>query len=239
MKQSLIKIGMILLVVVFFIAIVKYYHLNDYLSLEGFNNYRNKIMGFEIAHPIQFVIGYVFSYIVLIALCIPGTVLFDLIAGFAFGWYWGTIIVLFSYGIGAFLNFLLVRYFFKNLLANRFSRFKSLIHGSGRYGLLINMIGLRLIVVIPFWVLNIVAALLNINARIFLISTLIGILPSTIIYVVIGNGVRDTLDKGYKLSPGLLMNPQIWLPIFIMALLIILPNIIKYYKQNKIKKHKM
>ncbi|MCC2625858.1 MAG: hypothetical protein K0R14_1731 [Burkholderiales bacterium] len=237
MKQGLLKIGILLLVIAFFIAVVKYYHLNDYLSLEGFNNYRNRIIGYEINHPAIFIMGYVVLYIALIIVCIPGTILFDLIAGFVFGYYFGTLIVIFCYGIGSFLNFLLVRYFFKNLLAHRFSRFKTLIHGSGRHGLLINLIGLRLIAVIPFWILNIVAALLNINARTFLISTLIGILPSTIIYVVIGGGVREMLNKGQPLTTELLMNPKIWVPVFIMAIIIMLPNIIKYYKQSKLRRN--
>lgn len=234
MKHSIIKFSILLLVIGFFIAITRYYHLNHYLSIEGFNNYRDQMMGFEIDHPIEFIFGYVASYILLITLCIPGTILFDLIAGFIFGWYLGTVLVMFSYGIGAFCNFLLVRHFFKNLFYNRFRKFKSLIHGSGRYGLLINLTGLRLIAVIPFWVLNIVAALLNIKASTFLISTLIGILPSTIIYVVIGDGVRDALNAGKGITSDLLVNPKIWIPIFIMAILLMLPNIIKYFRQNKI-----
>lgn len=227
--------SILILVVIFFIAIVRYFHLNHYLSLEGFNSYREEILGFKLNHPYEFVWGYIFSYIILIILCIPGTILFDLIAGFVFGWFFGTILVIFSYGIGSFLNFLLVRHFFKDALANRFNRFKSLIHGSGRYGLLINMTSLRLIAVIPFWILNIVAALLNIKSSTFLISTLIGILPSTIIYVVIGDGVRDAFSSGRALTPELILNPKIWAPLIIMGLLFMLPNIIKYIKQTRIK----
>jgi uncharacterized membrane protein YdjX (TVP38/TMEM64 family) len=112
-----------------------------------------------------------------------------------------------------------------------------LIHGTGRYGLLINMIGLRLIAVIPFWILNIVAALLNIKSSTFLISTLIGIIPSTIIYVVIGDGVRDALNSPHGITPEVLINPKIWMPIIIMAILLMLPNIIKYFRQQKIGNH--
>lgn len=235
MKRSIFKIGIVLIVVAFFICVARYYHLNSYLSLEGFNNYRNTMMSFEIEHPVEFVLGYVLAYIILIILCIPGTILFDLIAGFIFGWFIGTALVIFSYGIGALLNFLLVRHFFKNLFENRFSKFKALIHGSGKYGLLINLTGLRLIAVIPFWILNIVAALINVRTSTFIISTLIGILPSTIIYVVIGDGVRDALNKGNGISPDLLVNPKIWIPIFIMAILLMLPNTLKYFRQNRIK----
>ncbi|MCC2644619.1 MAG: hypothetical protein K0R49_476 [Burkholderiales bacterium] len=235
MKRSIFKISVLVLIIALFAIVAKHYHLNHYLSLQGFNNYRHEIMRLKVAYPIKFSLVFVVSYIILIILCIPGTILFDLIAGFVFGYYLGTTLAVLSYGIGAFLNFLLVRYFFKNMLANKFTKFKSLVHGSGRYGLLMNLIGLRLIIVIPFWILNIVAALLNINARTFLISTLIGILPSTLIYVIIGNGVRDMLNTNHALTSDLLTDPKVWLPIFAMAILILLPNIIKYYRRSSTK----
>ena len=192
MKRVIIKLSILIVMVFVFIFIINYYHINDYLSLKGFNNYHNQLMSFEVRHPYEFMIAYVVIYVVLISLCIPGTILLDLIAGFVFGSIFGSIIVILSYAVGSLLNFLLVRFFFKDMLADRFAKFAAIIHGSGDYGLLINLIGLRLIAVIPFWILNIAAALLNVRLSTFLISTIIGIIPSSIIYAVIGAGVHDT-----------------------------------------------
>jgi len=238
-KRVLIKFGVLLATIIFLIAVVKFYHLDRYLSLNGFNVYREQLMCFETEHPYAFISGYVIVYILLITLCIPGTILFDLIAGFIFGIYFGLILVIVSYGVGAFCNFLLVRYFFKEFFVNRFSRFKLLIHGSGKHGLLLNLIGLRFIAVIPFWVLNIVAAIINVRVKTFLISTLIGIIPSSLIYVVIGDGVREAFASKLELSPEILVNPKIWLPLVCMALLLLIPNFLRYHKHHKIRGRKL
>lgn len=238
MKRIFIKFGILIATIIFLIAVIKFYHLDRYLSLNGFNVYREQIMWFETAHPLAFITGYVLIYILLITLCIPGTILFDLIAGFIFGIYFGLVLVVVSYGIGAFCNFLLVRYFFKEFFTNRFSRFKLLIHGSGKHGLLLNLIGLRFIAVIPFWVLNIVAAIINVSSKTFLLSTLIGIIPSSLIYVIIGDGVREAFTKKVELSPEIMVNPKIWLPLVCMALLLLVPNFIRYYKHHKIRGQK-
>lgn len=235
MRRVLIKFGILIATIIFLIGVIKFYHLDRFLSLNGFNIYREQIMSFETNHPYEFIVGYVLTYILLITLCIPGTILFDLIAGFIFGIPFGLFLVVISYGIGAFCNFLLVRYFFKEFFVNRFSKFKRLIHGAGQYGLLLNLIGLRLIAVIPFWVLNIVAAIINVRVKTFLLSTLIGIIPSSLIYVIIGDGVREAFTDKLELSPEILVNPKIWLPLVCMALLLLIPNFIRYYKHRKIR----
>ena len=239
-KRIIIKLSILIAVILLFIAVINYYHINDYLSLKGFNNYHNQLMSFETRHPYEFIAIYVVIYIVLIALCIPGTILLDLIAGFVFGSIFGSIIVILSYSVGSLLNFLLIRFFFKDMLVDRFDKFKAIIHGSGNYGLLVNLIGLRLIAVIPFWILNIAAAILNVKLSTFLISTIIGIIPSSIIYAVIGAGVHDTFLMQQELTTDALLNPKIWLPVIFMAILLLLPNFIKLYKHIRIKnKHEI
>ena len=119
------------------------------------------------------------------------------------------------------------------MLEHKFDKFKRFIHGGGRYGLLINLISLRLIAVIPFWILNILAALLNVRMSTFIISTLIGITPMSIIYVVIGDGVRGSTANGELLSADVLTNPKIWVPLFCMAVILMIPNIKKLIKNKK------
>lgn len=230
-RKNFYKVLIVLAVVAVFTILAHVFHLRSYLSVEGFNHYRNDIVFYESLHPDLFVIGYILLYIIIIACCIPGTILFDLIAGFLFGIFWGSVLVIISYLTGACVNFIIVRFFFRGSLEHKFGKFKHFIHGGGsKYGLLLNLISLRLIAVIPFWVLNIVAALLNIKMRTFIISTLIGITPMSIIYVVIGDGVRDSVQDGQDLSANVLMNPKIWIPLFLMAIILMLPNIIKLIK---------
>ena len=86
---------------------------------------------------------------------------------------------------------------------------------------------------IPFWILNILAALLNVRMSTFVISTLIGITPMSIIYVVIGDGVRDSTANGQMLNADVLTNPKIWIPLFCMAVILMIPNIVKLFKNKK------
>ena len=121
----------------------------------------------------------------------------------------------------------------KYFLEHKFNKFKRFIHGGGKYGLLINLISLRLIAIIPCWVLNILAAILNVRFRTFVVSTLIGITPMSIIYVVIGDGVRDTTANGQMLSADVLANPKIWIPLFCMAAILMIPNLVKLFKNKR------
>jgi uncharacterized membrane protein YdjX (TVP38/TMEM64 family) len=220
------------LIIVFLVAAMHYYHLGNYLTIEGFNHYRNQIVAYKGLHPKLLVASYILTYIVLITCCLPGTVVFDILAGFLFGWCLGTILVVFSYSSGAVLNFLLVRYIFKDMLHNRFNRFKKLIQGDGKHSLLINLISLRLIPVFPFWALNIAAVLLKVNLSTFLISTLIGIIPASVIYVLIGEGIHETVKDHQELSAQMLTEPKIWLPLFLLVIILMLPNLIKARKNK-------
>ncbi len=212
---------------------MRWLHLHDYLSIEGFNHYRNEIMLYENDNPGIFILSYIILYIATIACCIPGTIIFDLLAGYVFGIFGGSILVLCSYMIGSCINFFIVRFFLHKALENKFNKFKHFITGHGTYGLLLNLISLRLIAVIPFWIINIIAALVNVRLSTFILSTFIGILPSSIIYVVIGDGVNDSVNSGDGLSTTILLNPKIWIPLCIMGIILMTPNIIKSLKHYK------
>lgn len=210
-----------------------HYGLWSYLSLDGFNHYHQQILEFEQKHVVSFTVIYIISYIILIACCIPGTILFDLLAGFIYGTVLGTPIVLVSYLSGAILNFILVRTLFKDVLHQKFSHLRHIVlRDGGRTRTAYNLIGLRFIPIIPFWLLNILAAILDIPLITFIITTFIGIIPTSVIYVMIGNGVRSQLAENAKVSLDVLTNPELWIPLVLLALLIIIPNVYKSFKKN-------
>jgi len=223
------------LLVVASIIYLLFYHYNlwSYLSLDGFNHYHQQILDFEKNHVFQFTVIYVISYILLIACCIPGTILFDLLAGFIYGPVIGTILVLVSYLSGAILNFLLVRFLFKDILHQKFSHLRHIVlRDGGRTRTAYNLIGLRFIPVIPFWLLNILAAILDIPLITFITTTFIGIIPTSVIYVVLGNGVKQQLAQNQKLSMDILTSPELWVPLILLSLLILIPNIYKTVKKS-------
>lgn len=224
-------LGLLIFVVVLFFLLY-YYHANNYLTLEGFNRHHQEIMNYANQNMDKFIPGFILSYVVLIACCVPGTILFDLLAGYLFGIYLGSALVLLSYLSGSIINFLLVKYFLKDLLKNHFNRFKQLVHGNSKLDLFLNLVGLRLIAIIPFWILNIVTALLEVDLKMFILSTFVGIIPTSVIYVVIGEGVRQGIDSVSGLSYDMIESPKIWVSLIVLGVLTIMPNIIKSIKNR-------
>lgn len=234
MKKNVYKFGAFLLVIAIIVLLVKRYHLFAYLNLEGFNLYRQQILAFEQTHRIEFTVGYIISYVVLIAACIPGTILFDLLAGFIFGSIIGSFMVIFSYLFGAVLNFLLVKFLFKDLLTHKFGHLRHVVAKDDNLkSAAINLIGLRFIPVIPFWLLNILAAILDIPLKLFVLTTFIGIIPTSIIYVLIGSGVREELSLDKPLTMDVISNPKLWIPLIALGLIILIPNIVRNIRKRR------
>lgn len=232
-KKNSYKVAGLLIFIAIVVMLFEYLHISSYLSLDSFNKYRVQILDYEQRYTLEFTIGYIVSYILLIAACIPGTILFDLLAGFLFGPFWGTIIVLGSYLSGAIVNFILVKYFLKELLTHKFGHLKHIVAKDNLKSTAINLIGLRFIPVIPFWLLNILAAILNIPCKMFAITTFIGIIPTSVIYVLIGHGVRDQLSLNKPLTMSVISNPRLWVPLIFLGLIIVIPNIIRNIRKRK------
>lgn len=233
MKKKLFKLFIFILLAVICAVLFERLHLYLYLNLDSFNRYHNEILEFEQQHMFEFTVGYIISYIVLIACCVPGTIVFDLIAGFVYGPFIGTFMVLGCYLFGAILNFLLARFLLKDMFKRRFGHLQHLVlNERGMQATALNLIGLRFIPVIPFWVLNILAAVLEIPFLIFVVTTFIGIIPTSIVYVLIGHGVRDHLRSNQPITMEMLAEPKLWVPMFLLALLILIPNLVRSIRKK-------
>jgi uncharacterized membrane protein YdjX (TVP38/TMEM64 family) len=92
---------------------------------------------------------------------------------------------------------------------------------------------LRLAPVFPFWVVNIAAGLLGVSLRNFLVGTGIGIIPGSFVYASIGNAAGAAFDKGEDLSlTGILFQPSTLIPLVGLALLSLLPVVIKRFRPS-------
>jgi len=84
----------------------------------------------------------------------------------------------------------------------------------------------------PFWVVNIVPALLDVRLRIYIIATFIGIIPGTFVYVLVGNGLESVIAAGQRPDLGIIFRPEILAPFIGLALLSLVPIIYKKYKKK-------
>jgi uncharacterized membrane protein YdjX (TVP38/TMEM64 family) len=92
---------------------------------------------------------------------------------------------------------------------------------------------LRLIPVVPFFLLNIVPAFVGISLRQYVLATFFGILPGTVVYCSVGAGLGVVFDRGEVPGLDLLKDPALILPLTGLALLAALPMVYKWVRGGK------
>lgn len=147
---------------------------------------REVIQQFVEANLFLSVLLFVAVYVISVALSLPIAVFLTLLAGFLFGVVLGTALVSFSATLGATIIFLATRFFFQDFVVSRFTHKISWLQhemaGNGFRSILF----LRLIPAVPFWLINVGAAVTRVRTRDYIAATFIGALPFTIVYVFAG-----------------------------------------------------
>jgi uncharacterized membrane protein YdjX (TVP38/TMEM64 family) len=180
--------------------------LKDYLTLDAIKAQQGNFAQAYHDNPAG-VIGIFFAvYVISTALSIPGAVLLTLLAGALFGLITGTLIVSFASTIGATLAFLGSRYLLKDWVQNRFGdRLKVINDGIAKDGAFY-LFSLRLIPVVPFFLINLAMGLTPIRTSTYYGVSQLGMLLGTIVYVNAGTQLARINNLGDVASPTLLMS---------------------------------
>lgn len=156
------------------------------------------------AHP-WLVAGVFFAvYVLVTALSLPGAALMTLLAGALFGLLEGFVIVSFASTLGATLAMLLSRFLLRDWVQNKFaSAMRGIEQGVEREGAFY-LFALRLVPVVPFFVINLAMGLTKLRASTFWWVSQLGMLPGTLVYVNAGRELGQLDSLGGILSPGVL-----------------------------------
>ena len=92
---------------------------------------------------------------------------------------------------------------------------------------------LRLVPLFPFWLVNLVPAMLAVPLSTFAAATLIGIVPATFVYAGVGNGLGAVLDRGEAPDFGLVLEPRVLLPLLGLAFLALLPVVYRRWRERR------
>lgn len=227
-KKYTLLILILLAVIVFYFCdipeLVSFSHLqHHYFQLRSFTN----------AHYAFSVFIYTIIFSLLIACTIPCATFLTILGGLLFN-VSAILYAELSTVLGGFILYHAVRTAIGSDLAK--SRAKGWLHVV-RKGLAQDayhyLLMLRLLPVMPCWVSNIGAGMLNVPQRTFLIATALGILPATIIYVLIGRGLNEVLDAHQIPAIDMLMTPAIILPLTALAIFSLTPILYKRIKQRR------
>lgn len=194
------------LIVVGLIAAFFAFDLGRYFSLEYFKAQQASIMAYYHAHPLRTALVFFLVYVAVTGLSLPGATVMTLIGGAIFGLLWGTVIISFASTIGATLAFLVARFLLRDWVQSRFGdRLRAVNEGIERDGAFY-LFTLRLIVAIPFFVINLVMALTPIRTVTFYLVSQAGMLAGTVVYVNAGTQLAKIESLGDILSPELIIS---------------------------------
>jgi len=92
---------------------------------------------------------------------------------------------------------------------------------------------MRLLPAVPFFVANLVPALVGVPLYRFVISTFLGIIPGAVVLTSVGAGLGGVFERGETPDLGIFFEPQILLPILGLCALAALPLIVKAIRGQK------
>ena len=228
-KFSKLKIGIGLVylsIVTLVVGLFFYYGANSFLDLEFLKNNKDQIFDFRDQNLVLLSIIYFLASIGWVFLMGFGTPLV-IIAGFAFGTVWGSILSIISFSLGATLLYLFANHYFKDLvfeyLSSKFLSLKNHFNENE----FSYFFFLRVIPGIPFPIKNIMPVLFDIKLKNYFLATFFGELIPIIISVSIFSGIAGAIEDDQKLNLDLLYAPEIFLPLLGMGFMVLFTNYLK------------
>ncbi|OED39759.1 dihydrolipoamide dehydrogenase [Chromatiales bacterium (ex Bugula neritina AB1)] len=180
------------------------FDLGKYLSLEYLKQQHQTILDFYSENRLITIAMFFLLYVAVAALSLPGAAILTLAAGAIFGLAIGLIIVSFASTIGATLAFLISRFMFRETVQTKFgSQLETINQGVEKEGAFY-LFTLRLIPVVPFFVVNLLMGLTPIKAMVFAWVSQLGMLPGTAVFVNAGDQLSKIESLSDILSPSLL-----------------------------------
>lgn len=206
----------------------------DYLSFDTLRENRDILQAFVANNPVSSIAVFMVTYAIAVALSLPVGSLLTILGGFLFGTGFGTTYVVIAATIGATVVYLAARYAFYDLMhAKAGNAIRKMETGFAENAFSYLMV-LRLVPLFPFWLVNLVPALLGVKFRSFVMGTAIGIIPGTFVYVSIGDGLGALFDQGKTPDLGIIFEPRILTPIIGLAILALIPVIYKKFRNRNV-----
>ncbi|MCR9293994.1 MAG: TVP38/TMEM64 family protein [bacterium] len=226
-----------LLVILLLSGGILYGNFSEQLSLDYLASKELQLRELRSHYPWWTAWSAVLIYIVVAGLSIPGALVLTLFCGWYFGFWQGLLIVSFGSTGGAMVAFLLSRYFLRTWVQEKFAGRASIVQQAFERDGAFYLFTLRLIPVLPFFVINLIMGVTNIRASTFWWVSQLGMLPATMAYVYAGSSV-PSLQALASNGPGQILTPQLLLAFGLIGLLpLVLRRCLAWLKSKVKEKH--
>lgn len=227
-KKWILLFILLSLLLIFFI-----FGWNNYLNFQSLKVNSHLLLSWANNNYGFVVITFILIYIVATAISVPGAIFLTLLGGFLFGPLFGSILVILSATIGASLVFFAFSMSIGEKLSMSVNPWVSRMRLGFKKHAFSYLLVLRLIPIFPFWVVNIVPALLNVGFKTYIGATFLGIIPGSIIYVFVGNGLKYIVATDKTPNLKIIFEPMVFLPLLGLALLSLIPMLYKMFFERR------
>lgn len=193
------------------------------LSWPALARYHATIATWVAAFPGLAALAFVLIYTASVALSLPQAALLTMIGGLLFGTVRGGALAVVGATVGAVLVFLIARSAFAEPLARRGGAALARVSETLRRDGFSYLLAIRLIPVVPFWLVNLAAALCGMALRPFALATLLGIMPATFVLASVGAGIGEVIATGAAPGFGVLFSWPVLGPLLALAALSLAP----------------
>ena len=223
-KKVKITLGLFYLLVVssFLYFFLSKFTLQELTSYEFIKNNRDYFFGLKQTNLFLISLIFLISSIVWFVMAGFGLPV-ALLAGFIFGKWLGTFILIIGMTIGATILYIIGNYFFKEIIKEKFLiKFKNL-ETKFKKSEFIYLLAYRFIGGIPFALSNVLPCIFNVRVSNFFWATLIGLTPQLFLVVSIGSGLEKIIEQNLETPKitELLFSPDIYIPLSIFVILLV------------------
>lgn len=212
------------------------FFLRDYLTFETLKEHREALLAVRDANYGLTVLAFIGAYILIVAFSLPGATIASLTGGFLFATFPGVLFNISSATIGATAIFMAARWGLGEKLAAKMDgskggvkKIKSAIDENQWEALFL----IRLVPAVPFFMANLIPALVGVPLYRFVITTFLGIIPGTAVITSVGAGLGEVFARGETPNLGIIFEPAILLPVLGLSALAALPIFLKALRGKK------
>lgn len=184
-ERYIIKTLLFVILLIGSLALVRFSPLGYYLDPSHINLLRDKLAGFHSMAPFIFFLGGA----LLIAMGVPRTII-SVLGGMVFGFLSGTLLSMAAAFVGSLVIFwyarLLGRPFFRQKISQRLKAVEGYLD---KHGFLVVILMRQL--PLPCMLVNVLIGLTSINTAVYMLGSVIGLLPEAAIFALFGSSVRE------------------------------------------------
>ncbi len=196
-------------------------------SWDSLARHQGQLTDWVDTHPVGSAALFLLAYVLTAALSLPQAALLTVAGGLLFGAVLGCALTVTGATVGASILLVVVRAAFARTLSGQRHRIPEHVRMRLERDGFSYLLALRLVPLVPFWVVNLAAAVAGIRLAVFAPATLLGIAPASFVLSSIGSGVGGILAKGGTPDLSVLFTPRILLPLIGLAVLSMLPVLIR------------